>query len=149
MNYKPIEILIAEDDYDDRLLTQKALRKSHLLNNLNFVEDGICLMDYLYRKGDYVDADRFPFPDIILLDLNMPRMDGREALKLIKNDDHLKSIPVIVLTTSKEEEEVARSYKLGANSYITKPVDFAGFLRAMKVFSEYWVSIVRLPTNHQ
>ncbi|WP_448546552.1 response regulator [Thalassotalea fusca] len=145
MHYKPIEILMADDDKDDQILTKKALQRSKLLNNLNFVNDGVFLMDYLNRRGEYADTERFPFPDIILLDLNMPRMGGREALELIKSDAKLKAIPVVVLTTSKEDEEIIRSYKLGANSYITKPVDFNGFMNAMKILSEYWVSIVRLP----
>ena len=103
-------------------------------------------MNYLFHRDEFADKERHPSPDLILLDLNMPRLDGREALKLIKDDPHLKRIPVIILTTSKAEKEIIASYDLGANSFITKPVDFSEFLDAMRVFSEYWVSIVRLPT---
>jgi len=143
----PIEILMADDDKDDQLLTKKALEKSRLINNLHFVDDGVHLVDYLYHRNGYEDKTRFPRPDLILLDLNMPRMDGREALRIIKNDESLKRMPVIILTTSQEDKEILNSYDLGANSYITKPVDFSNFLDAMAVLSEYWISIVKLPPH--
>ena len=146
MKIKPIEILMADDDVDDQLLTQKALKKSRLLNNMHFVNNGEELMNYLLHRDKFADKERHPSPDLILLDLNMPRLDGREALKLIKDDPHLRRIPVIILTTSRAEKEIIASYDLGANSFITKPVDFSEFLDAMRVFSEYWISIVRLPT---
>ncbi|MCJ8321240.1 MAG: response regulator [Colwellia sp.] len=143
--YKSVNILLVDDDDDDCLLTKKALSHSNLLHKLTCVGDGQELMDYLYRKEKFQDQNHWPSPDIILLDLNMPRKDGREALKEIRSNADFKHIPIIVLTTAKEEEEVLRSYNLGANAFITKPVTFDGFIKAMDVFSEYWFSIVRLP----
>src|SRR5579864_6908861 len=121
---RPITILLADDDADDRMLTRDALAESRLANNLKFVEDGEQLMDYLCRRGNYASPDVSPRPGLILLDLNMPRKDGREALREIKSDPNLKRIPVVVMTTSKAEEDIVRSYDLGASSYITKPVTF-------------------------
>ena len=118
---KPITILVADDDPDDRLLAKHALEKSRLANDLRFVEDGEELVDYLYRRGKFADPRTSPRPGLILLDLNMPRKDGREALKEIKSDPKLRDIPVVVLTTSKADEDIARIYSLGGNSYITKP----------------------------
>ena len=106
----PIEILMADDDKDDQLLTKKALEKSRLINNLHFVDDGVHLVDYLYHRNGYEDKTRFPRPDLILLDLNMPRMDGREALRIIKNDESLKRMPVIILTTSQEDKEILNKF---------------------------------------
>jgi CheY-like chemotaxis protein len=142
---RPITILIADDDPDDRLLAQHALEKSRLANDLRFVEDGEELVDYLRRRGKYVDPATSPRPGLILLDLNMPRKDGREVLKEIKGDPRLKDIPVVVLTTSKAEEDVARTYSLGVNSYITKPVKFSALVKVMKTLGKYWFEIVELP----
>jgi len=123
---RPITILLADDDADDRVLAQDALKESRLANDLRFVENGEELMDYLMRRGQYADPETSPKPGVILLDLNMPRKDGREALREIKSNPELRSIPVVVLTTSKAEEDIYRSYDLGVNSFITKPVTFDG-----------------------
>jgi CheY-like chemotaxis protein len=139
-----ITILLADDDEDDRALTREALETARVHNALRCVADGVELLDYLKRRGRYATEDA-PRPALILLDLNMPRMDGREALAAIKADPSLRSIPVIVLTTSKAEEDIARSYDLGSNSFITKPVTFLGLVEVMKVFSRYWLEIVDLP----
>ena len=141
----PITILLADDDEDDRMMTRDALRDARLHNDLRFVIDGVDLMDYLRRRGRYADPALSPRPGMILLDLNMPRMDGREALAEIKGDPELRSIPVVVLTTSKAEEDIVRTYDLGVNSFITKPVTFLGLVEVMKVFSRYWLEIVALP----
>lgn len=142
---QPIVILMADDDADDRLLTERALAQSRVVNNLRFVEDGEELMDYLRRCGKYAAPGAAPRPDLILLDLNMPRKDGREALKEIKQDPLLRCLPVIVLTTSKAEEDISRSYNLGANSYIAKPVTFERLVELMKTLGTYWVEFVELP----
>ncbi len=135
-------ILMADDDADDRILTREAMEESRVLNDLRFVEDGEELMDYLKRRGKYTDAPR---PGLILLDLNMPRKDGREALKEIKADPELRRIPVVVMTTSKAEEDIYRSYDLGASSFITKPVTFDRLVELMKALGRYWVEFVELP----
>ena len=140
-----ITILLADDDEDDRLMTRDALRDARLSNELRTVIDGVDLLAYLRREGEYSDPASSPRPGLILLDLNMPRMDGREALAEIKADPELRSIPVVVLTTSKAEEDVVRSYDLGVNSFITKPVTFLGLVEVMKIFSRYWLEIVDLP----
>jgi CheY-like chemotaxis protein len=145
MTPKSIHILIAEDDAEDRMLTTDAMNENRLVNRIDFVEDGEDLMDYLNNRGKYSDAKKYPLPGIILLDLNMPRKDGREALKEIKSSDHLKKIPVIILTTSKAEEDILRSYNLGVNSFITKPVTFNGMVNIMKAIGKYWLEIVELP----
>jgi CheY-like chemotaxis protein len=145
MTVKPIVILMAEDDADDRLLVKEALEESRVLNELRFVEDGEELLDYLYRRGKYADPDRSPRPSIILLDLNMPRKDGREALREIKADPDLRRIPVVVMTTSKAEEDIFRSYDSGASSYITKPVTFDRLVDLMKTMGQYWIEFVELP----
>lgn len=142
---RPLTILIAEDDEEDRLLTEEALAGAHLVNDLRFVVDGEDLMSYLRRQGNYASADAAPRPGIVLLDLNMPRKDGREALAEIKQDPDLQRIPVVVLTTSKAEEDILRTYELGVNSFITKPVTFAGLVDALQAFSRYWFEIVELP----
>jgi CheY-like chemotaxis protein len=142
---KSITILMADDDPDDCLLVSSAFEASRLVNDLRFVADGEELMDYLHRRGKYADAQAAPRPGLILLDLNMPRKDGREALKDIKNDAGLREIPVVILTTSKDEEDVLRSYDLGANSYIMKPVTFEGLCNVMKSLGKYWFEIVELP----
>ena len=143
-----ITILIADDDEEDRVLTQEALSGARLTNDLRFVVDGEDLMDYLRHEGRYAsDASAAPLPGIILLDLNMPKLDGREALAEIKADPNLRQIPVVVLTTSSAEADVLRSYELGVNSFITKPVTFAGLVEVMQGFSRYWFEIVELPAR--
>lgn len=142
---KPITILLADDDADDRLLTRDALSESRLANDLRCVKDGEELMHYLRREGQYSEADSAPRPGLILLDLNMPRMDGREALREIKSDPNLRHIPVVVLTTSKAEEDIYRTYDLGVNSFITKPVTFDGLVNIMRGLGRYWFEIVELP----
>ena len=144
---RPITILMADDDADDRQMTQEAFEASHLANDLRFVEDGEELMDYLHRRGKYADPATSPRPGLILLDLNMPRKDGREALEEIKNDPRLRAIRVVVLTTSKAEEDIIRSYNLSAASYITKPVTFEGLLDVIRTMGKYWLEIVELPDN--
>ncbi len=143
---KQVELLLVEDNPVDIKLTTRALKEGKVLNNLSVVRDGVEAMQFLHREGDYSKAPR---PDLILLDLNMPRMDGREVLTEIKNSDDLKHIPVIVLTTSDAEQDVLRSYNLHANSYITKPVDFDQFVDAIRRFEEFWFTVVRLPSNVQ
>ena len=138
---------MAEDDPDDRLLAQNALKASRLANDLRFVFDGEQLMDYLLRRGPYADPALSPKPGLILLDLNMPRKDGREALAEIKADPTLRHIPVIVLTTSQAEEDIYRSYDMGASSFITKPVSFEGLVGVIKIVGQYWFEIVELPGN--
>jgi CheY-like chemotaxis protein len=143
---KPITILLADDDADDRMLARDALVESRLANDLRFVEDGEDLMDYLHRRGRYAgDPAAAPRPGLILLDLNMPRKDGREALREIKSDPALRHIPVVVLTTSEAEEDVYRTYDLGVNSFITKPVTFEGLVTVMRTLGQYWFEIVELP----
>jgi len=142
---KSVTILIAEDDPDDRMLLKDALEENHLVNDFRFVEDGEELMDYLCRKNKYSDTRTSPRPGLILLDLNMPKKDGREALKEIKSSPVLRSIPVVVLTTSKAEEDIVRSYDLGVNSYITKPVSFENLIKVVKTLGEYWFEIIELP----
>ncbi|MDX1361042.1 MAG: response regulator [Pseudoalteromonas tetraodonis] len=146
-NVKPITILMADDDEDDRLLTQEALAESRVLNELHFVEDGVELLEYLERTGKFEDKTLSPRPGLILLDLNMPRMDGREALQAIKANPNLKGIPVVILTTSKQEEDMVKGYDLGAASYITKPVTFDGLVELMKTLGKYWVEFVELPST--
>lgn len=142
---RPITILIADDDADDRMMASEALEESRLANDLRFVEDGEELLDYLYHRGRFAAAGESPRPGLILLDLNMPRMDGREALREIKGNPTLRSIPVVVLTTSKAEEDIYRTYDLGVNSFITKPVQFDGLVEVMKALGKYWFEIVELP----
>ena len=145
MQATPITILMADDDEDDRLLTQDALRESRVLNELRCVNDGVELLDYLRRQGKFAEPGSAPRPGLILLDLNLPRMDGREALREIKQDPQLRSIPVVILTTSKQEEDMIRGYDLGAASYITKPVTFDGLVELMSTLGRYWVEFVELP----
>jgi len=142
---KSVNVLVADDDSEDCLLIKDAFKEGLLINGLRFVEDGEELMDYLHHQGKYKDPSTSPRPGIILLDLNMPRKDGREALKEIKSDPDLRGIPVVILTTSKEEEDILRSYNLGANSYIIKPVTFTGLVNAIKSLGKYWFEIVELP----
>ncbi|MFP4031329.1 MAG: response regulator [Desulfococcaceae bacterium] len=144
-NPRPVTILMADDDPDDRLMAREAFEESRLANRLFFVHDGEELMDYLFRRGDFADPARSPRPGVILLDLNMPRKDGREALGEIKTDPDLRRIPIVILTTSKAEEDILRSYDLGANSFITKPVTFESLLNVVRTISSYWFEIVELP----
>ncbi len=140
-----ITIVMADDDCDDRMLTREALNDSNLLNGFDEVEDGQELMDYLRRTGSYKNLAGTPLPGLILLDLNMPRKDGREALSEIRADPDLRKIPVVVLTTSKAEEDIARTYDLGVNSFIVKPVSFDALTKTMRAFTQYWAEVVELP----
>lgn len=142
---KRVSILLADDDEDDRLLAIDALREAKLANEIATVADGEELMDYLYHRGRYSDPASSPRPGLILLDLNMPKKDGREALDEIRADHELRRIPVVVLTTSEAEEDILRTYELGVNSFITKPVSFEGLVRIMRTLRSYWLEIVRLP----
>lgn len=142
---REIVVLMADDDEDDRLLAQDALRESGSPHDLRFVSDGVELFEYLEERGAYADPQSAPRPDIILLDLNMPRLDGREALRVLKLDPRWRRTPVVVLTTSKAEEDVLRSYDLGANSYIPKPVTFEGLVEVMRNLARYWSDTVQLP----
>jgi CheY-like chemotaxis protein len=143
---KAVTILVADDDPEDQMLVRDAWEKSRLHNDLRFVNDGEQLMDYLYRRGAYADPIDSPRPGVILLDLNMPRKDGHEALEEIKNDPGLRRIPVVVLTSSKAEEDIIRSYNLGVSGFIAKPVTFGGLVEAIKALGRYWFEIVELPT---
>jgi CheY-like chemotaxis protein len=143
----PLTILLADDDEDDREMTRDALAHAHLSNEVRFVQDGEELLDYLRHRGRYAGDEDAPRPGVILLDLNMPKKDGREALAEIKADSDLRSIPVIVLTTSKDEADVFSSYDLGVNSFITKPVTFAGLVDVMRTWQRYWFELVELPGN--
>jgi len=142
---RSITILLADDDEDDRMMASDALEESRLANDVRWVEDGEELMDYLHRRGRFAPPNEAPRPGLILLDLNMPRKDGREALKEIKAEPELRSIPVVVLTTSKAEEDIYRTYDLGVNSFITKPVNFESLVAVMKALGKYWFEIVELP----
>lgn len=145
---KAVTILVAEDDEDDRMLMQDALEENRLANDLHFVCDGEELMDYLMHRGQYHDPKTSPRPSLILLDLNMPRKDGREALKEIKSDPALRQIPVVVLTTSKAEEDILRTYDLGVSSFIAKPVIFESMVQIIKALGKYWFEIVELPDKN-
>jgi CheY-like chemotaxis protein len=144
-NPKPITILMADDDPDDRQLTKEAFEESRIVNDLRFVEDGIELLEYLQHRGKYMDPASSPRPGLILLDLNMPKKDGRAALKEIKADPKLKHIRVVILTTSGNEEDILRTYDITAASYITKPVTFEGLVDVVKTLGKYWLEIVELP----
>ena len=140
----PVEILLVEDNPGDERLTREALKEGKVYSNLHWVKDGVEALDFLNRRGKYGAAPR---PDIILLDLNLPKKDGREVLQEIKNTDHLKRIPVVVLTTSQAEEDVLRSYNLHANCYVTKPVDLEKFIVVVKSIDVFWLTVVTLPPN--
>jgi CheY-like chemotaxis protein len=142
---KAVTILMADDDVDDRDLTRDAMQKNHLEGELKWVEDGEELLDYLNRRGRYSDPSASPRPGIILLDLNMPKMDGREALREIKANPELRRIPVIVLSTSSAEEDVLSSYEIGANCFITKPGTFEKLVEVIRVLGEHWLETARLP----
>lgn len=144
---RTVVILIADDDEDDRLMAKEALEENRLANEIRFVVDGEDLTDYLKCLGKYTEPGSAPRPGLILLDLNMPRKDGREALKEIKDDPELRQIPIIVLTTSKAEEDIYRTYDLGVNSFITKPVSFTALAEVMKTLAKYWFEIVELPPD--
>ena len=140
----PVEILLVEDNPGDVRLTKEALKEGKVYNNLHWAKDGVEAMEFLRREGKHAKAPR---PDIILLDLNLPKKDGREVLQVIKSDDLLKHIPVVVLTTSKAEEDVLRSYELHANCYVTKPVDLEKFMVVVKSIDVFWLTVVTLPPN--
>jgi CheY-like chemotaxis protein len=140
----PICIVMADDDEDDRAATREGFERNRMANDFHTVNDGEELMSFLRREGKYVDAPR---PGLILLDLNMPRKDGREALTEIKRDPGLRSIPVVVLTTSSQEEDILRSYDLGANSYITKPVTLDALVKVLGTIGQYWIQVVQLPAK--
>jgi CheY-like chemotaxis protein len=139
---KVIDILLVEDNPGDVRLAQEALKDSKVSNNMIVVEDGVEAMEYLHRRGKYANA---PHPDLILLDLNLPRKNGREVLAEIKSDDSLKRIPVVVLTVSRDEQDILKAYDLHANCYITKPIDLEQFIKITKTIEEFWLTIVRLP----
>lgn len=144
---EPITILMADDDEEDCALTKDALGDARLINEMRFVHDGEELLDYLNRRGSFAGKGAAPRPGVILLDLNMPKKDGREALEEIKADPDLRHIPICVLTTSAAEEDIFRSYDLGANSFITKPVTFAGLVEVLQAWSRYWFEIVEIPED--
>ena len=144
VDFESINILMADDDPDDRMLMKEALQENNLMNKISFVEDGAELMDYLYKKGRFLLEETL-WPGLILLDLNMPKLDGREALRLIKSDPTLKRIPIIVLTTSRADEDVIRTYDLGANSYIPKPAIFSDLVKVTRQICYYWLQTVELP----
>lgn len=148
-NLRPITVLYADDDPEDRMLVKEAWQESRLANELHFVEDGEELLDYLHRRGKYERLADAPLPGMILLDLNMPRMDGREALAHLKADPRLRLIPTVVLTTSKAEEDIFRAYDLGVNSFIVKPVTFQSLVDLTLAFGRYWFEIVELPPREQ
>jgi len=141
---RPVEILMVEDNPGDVRLTQEALKDAKVSNHLYAVGDGVAAIDFLRRRGDFPDVPR---PDLILLDLNLPRKDGREVLAEIKSDPDLRTIPVVVLTTSEAEEDILRAYKLNANCYVTKPVDLDQFIRVVRSLESFWLTIVRLPSE--
>ena len=145
---KPIVILMADDDPDDRLSTQQALDESRVANDFYTVEDGEELINYLSRQGKYADEKTAPLPGVFLLDLNMPKKSGREALQEIKSNPELRPIPIVVLTTAKAEEDIFRSYDLGANSFISKPITFEGLVEAMRSLGRYRFEIVELPAEN-
>ncbi|HJT89303.1 MAG TPA: response regulator [Bryobacteraceae bacterium] len=141
---RPVEILMVEDNPGDVRLTQEALKEGRLWNRLALARDGMEAMEYLHRSGPFA---KVTCPDLILLDLNLPKKDGREVLAEIKSDERLKMIPVVILTTSRAEEDILRSYKLHANCYITKPVDFQQFASVVRSIEDFWFTVVKLPTS--
>ncbi len=143
---KPVEILLVEDNPGDVRLTQEALKEGKVINNLHVAMDGVEALAFLRREGEYANAPR---PDVILLDLNLPRKDGREVLAEVKVDENLRRIPVVVLTVSKAEEDILRTYDLHANCYITKPIDLDQFIKVVKAIENFWLTIVKLPPNGQ
>ncbi|OZI06291.1 two-component system response regulator [Siphonobacter sp. BAB-5385] len=143
---KPVVLLIADDDEEDRKMTREAFEENFVLHEIHLVVDGLELIDYLFRRGVYADPERSPRPGLILLDLNMPRMDGRQALEQIKSNPDLRSIPVVILTTSHAEEDIIRSYNLGVNCFINKPVTFKDFIEVTQSLGRYWFEVVQLPS---
>jgi chemotaxis family two-component system response regulator Rcp1 len=141
---KPVEILLVEDNPGDVRLTQEAFKEGRVLNKLYVTRDGVEAMEFLRQKGNYAKAHR---PDLILLDLNLPKKDGREVLAEIKADKDLKRIPVVILTVSQAEKDILESYNLSANCYIIKPIDLEQFIRAVKLIEDFWLTIVTLPPN--
>jgi two-component system, chemotaxis family, response regulator Rcp1 len=141
---EPVEILLVEDNPGDVRLTKEALREGKVYNNLHWAKDGVEALEFLRREGKHAKAPR---PDIILLDLNLPKKDGREVLEIIKGDERLRNIPVVVLTTSKAEEDVVKSYALHANCYVTKPVDLEKFIVVVKSIDRFWLTVVTLPPS--
>ncbi|ACV12039.1 response regulator receiver protein [Halorhabdus utahensis DSM 12940] len=139
---QPVEILLAEDNPGDAKLTQKAFEEGNILNNLHIVENGVEAMDFLKQRGDYEDKAR---PDLVLLDLNMPKKDGWDVLEEINDDPELRRIPVIVLTSSEAESDIVKSYELQANAYLSKPVDYSGFMDVVRSLEEFWLSVVKMP----
>jgi CheY-like chemotaxis protein len=148
-NNFPVRILVADDDADDRMMIQDAFTESKLGNPVDFVEDGVQLLEYLRREGAYTHLKGQPYPGFILLDLNMPRKDGRTVLQEVKNDPVLHRIPVVILTTSKAEEDIIKTYNLGVNSFICKPVSFDKLVDIVKTVGHYWIEIVALPPECQ
>ena len=144
-NAKPITVLMADDDPEDCMMLKEVWEECQVANELRFVEDGEELLDYLRGRGRYSDPASAPRPDLILLDLNMPRKDGREALREIKADPHLRQIPIVVLTTSKAEEDIFHSYDLGGSGFITKPVTFEGLAEVIRTLDKYWFKVIALP----
>ncbi len=144
-----VPILIADDDEEDRMLAREALEESRLANEMFFVEDGVDLLDFLHHRGAYSDRGSAPRPGLILLDINMPRMSGLEALREIKADPSLRQIPVVILTTSRADEDILRSYDLGVNSFISKPVTFSGLVDVMRALGTYWFELVALAPNRE
>ena len=140
----PIEILLVEDNPGDSRLAKEALKESKLKNNLYIAEDGVEAMNFLYKTGKY---SKMPRPDLVILDLNLPKKDGREVLAEIKNDDNLKRIPVVILTISKAEEDILKTYNLHANCYVTKPLDLDQFMKVVKSIEDFWLTIVKLPNG--
>ena len=145
----PVRIVVADDDADDRMMIKDAFNESKLGNPIDFVEDGVQLLEYLRREGSYAKFAGQPYPGFILLDLNMPRKDGRTVLKEIKSDPVLHRIPIIILTTSKAEEDIIKTYNLGVNSFICKPVSFDKLVDIVKTVGHYWIEIVALPPECQ
>ena len=140
---RPVEILLVEDNPDDVALTVEALNEGKVWNSLNVAVDGVEALDFLYKRGKYLDA---PDPDIVLLDLNLPKKDGREVLAEVKADEHLKHLPVVVLTTSQAEQDILKSYRLHANCYVVKPVDFDEFIKIVHSVEDFWFTLAKLPT---
>ncbi len=148
-NLTPANILLVDDDPEDRMLSRLALKKHQLINHVNEVANGEELLQYLSREGEFSDPTQHPMPDLILLDINMPRMTGLEALAEIRKKPHLKSLPVVILTTSNADKDIVESYDLGVNSYITKPVTFKGFTTALTQMSDYWFALVKRPAANK
>jgi len=146
---KPVVILLIEDDKGDQELTRRALEKGKIKNDLFIVEDGKQALDYLFRRGKYSDPAVSPQPDLVLLDLNLPKIHGRKVLEEIRNSDELKKIVVVIMTTSTQEEDIIRSYEMGANSYITKPPDFQQFVKLVQEVGHYWFQVVVLPPKEE